>query len=515
MMNKKFDKILSHTLLYLEETLKNQSYIAKVNSKTAHSFNGRDFECSHDGQRINFHASTLVRSGLQTHKEIKLRNETEIKFVNAERELFVKGKYLLPSSISFDDSDINEPKKLIKGTFTCLSTKNYRFYSNPRFFRLLLPLPDRFYNRGDFTGFGYRIDGKPQSETLLCLKINGIDFHFYPFSSDGSQYLAVDACEKMDKTAFLAHCNSILLTYAFIKGKYYGEQAYILSYKSTDFTEPLSLETMLLGGGIYNGFPIHTSSPYSILAQNKDTKYLKDANGKITGIDDRGYRKYMVEFPSESFEKLAEMICNKGGVLRTVILLVSNASATLEIKVPTLFVALENITRVLGGQDNSPPQLIEDDAVVKQLKVIIKTAAKEVTAIEKAAMPKGLNAEELKEFRSNYERIRTKLHSFNNGTNNKKLIEPFLQFGYELSTEEEDLIYKERNKFLHGQDFMSLASGYEMEFRELFHISLRLQKLIAVLLLKSSGFEGYIINNPKLYEYITGKKLREKYFQHI
>jgi hypothetical protein len=45
----------------------------------------------------------------------------------------------------------------------------------------------------------------------------------------------------------------------------------------------------------------------------------------------------MVEFPHESLSKLCELICNKGGVLRAVILFVSNHSATLELKIPTLF----------------------------------------------------------------------------------------------------------------------------------------------------------------------------------
>jgi len=92
------------------------------------------------------------------------------------------------------------------------------------------------------------------------------------------------------------------------------------------------------------------------------------------------------------------------------------------------------------------------------------------------------------------------------------LIEPFINFGYPLSDEEKDLIYVQRNKFLHGDDYMSLEENYEFEFKELFHISMRLQRMIAVLLLKASDYSGYILNNARIYDYISEKTIKEEVF---
>jgi len=46
-------------------------------------------------------------------------------------------------------------------------------------------------------------------------------------------------------------------------------------------------------------------------------------------------------------------------------------------------------------------------------------------------------------------------------------------------------------------------------FHELYFISMTIHKLIYVLVLKLIGFDGYIINYPKLHEHITGVKLQE------
>jgi len=44
---------------------------------------------------------------------------------------------------------------------------------------------------------------------------------------------------------------------------------------------------------------------------------------------------------------------------------------------------------------------------------------------------------------------------------------------------------------------------------------MRLQKLIAILLLKEAGYSGYIINNAKVYQYISEKKLIKPIFVKI
>lgn len=511
----KTDKYLSDTLKLIEDIAKEQKFKVTVGKTKGHAFNNREFNFSKANDSYSFNTTTLIRKGVQTDKEIEVKRETEVKLVSEERQLFTKGKYIIPSKISYPGFEDPEslPIKYIEGSINSISTKNKSFYKRQRCYRIILPVHREINLWGDFTGWHYTVDGKRTFGTLVKLTINNKEFHFFTHKTkDKKHYIVIDSLNKQTLDEFQKTVNSILLAYAFLKGEYHGKEANILTYKNSNFKTPASILSVILGGGIYGGFPVHSTKPHSLVSIKQKTKYKKDKNGKIIGIDDEHLKKYMVEFPHESLSKLCELICNKGGILRAVILFVNNHTATLELKVPTLFVALENVTKVLIGGDVSIPRLVEDEKIIKEIKAIVKASVKGVNTVEKENKQSTFSAEELKDYKATFERIRGKFHDFNKGTNNKKLIEPFANFGYALSEEEENLIIKHRNKFLHGDDYMSLEEDYEFEFKELFHISMRLQRMIAVLLLKASDYSGYILNNARIYDYISEKTIKEDIF---
>lgn len=511
----KTDKYLCETLKLIEDISIDQKLKVKVGRTKNHAFNDRVFNFSKGKNSYCFNTTTLIKKGVQTDKEIEVKRETEVKLFNDERQFFTKGKFIIPSKISYPGfGDPNsQPLKYIEGSINSFSNKSKSFYKNQRRYRIILPIHREINLWGDFTGWHYTIDGKNTFGTLIKLTINKKEFHFFVHKTKEKKYfIVIDAINKQTLEEFQNSANSILLAYAFLKGEYHGKEAYILTYMNNEFKTPSSILSVILGGGIYGGFPIHSTKPHSLFSIKKKTKYKKDENGKIIGVDGDHLKKYMVEFPHESLSKLCELIFNNGGVLRAVILFINNHSATLELKIPMLFVALENITKVLIGGDVSVPKLIEDDKIIKELKAVVKTAVKEINTVERDNKKPTFNTEELKDYKANFSRIKSKFHDFNKGTNNKKLIEPFLNFGYLLSDEEKDLIFVHRNKFLHGDDYMSLEEDYEYEFKELFHISMRLQRMIAVLLLKASEYSGYILNNVRIYDYISEKTIKEDIF---
>ena len=510
---KNTDKLLTETFRYIDNTSKTQNFKVKVGRTKNHAYNNRELTFSKTEDKYSFSITTLIRRGVQTDKELEINKETEVQLRNDERIIFSKGKYIIPSSISYPDLDSLSLEKLVKGGINAISSKPFSFYNKQRCFRIILPLNRPIRLRGSFTGWNYTVDGKPQYETLIKLTINNREFHFFSYlASDKKSYIIIDSIGKHILEDFKKIANSILLAYGFLKGEYHGKEGFIFTYNSNNFDVPVSMLSIILGGGIYNGFPVHSASPHSLIIIKNRTKYKKDKEGKIIGIDDSDLRKYMEEFPHESLSKLCELICNKGGVLRAVILFISNHSATLELKIPTLFVALENITKVLIGGDVFVPKLIENVTIIKEIKAIVKTAVKQIGEVERNNIIPILTTEELTEYKATFARIIGKFNDYNKGTNNKKLIEPFTKFGYILTQEEKDLIFKHRNKFLHGDDYMSLEEDYEFEFKELFHMSMRLQKMIAVLLLKASGYSGYILNNAKIYDYISERTIKEDIF---
>lgn len=229
-------------------------------------------------------------------------------------------------------------------------------------------------------------------------------------------------------------------------------------------------------------------------------------------MNDKHLYKYRVAFPHIIFGKLCELISSNYGILRGAILFVNNKSIGLELRIPALYVAIENITRVISGNNVATPRIITDAKIEAALKVAIKSSVKLINDIEKSHLPSGISPDELKEYKAKFARITGKLHGLNRGSNNTKLTETFEKVGYALTAEEDELLNRKRNIFLHGEDFMSLQEESDSEFKELFYISLKLQKLIAILLLKTSGYSGYILNNAKVHERITGRRISEPYF---
>ena len=87
------------------------------------------------------------------------------------------------------------------------------------------------------------------------------------------------------------------------------------------------------------------------------------------------------------------------------------------------------------------------------------------------------------------------INSMNNPTNADSLAKPLEDAGYTLSQNDKDAL-KARNTFLHG----GLAKGtIEKQTNEVFYLSLMLHKLACIIILKRAGFNGYILNNPMLY----------------
>lgn len=506
------NKILTPTFEIISQVLKPRKFRVAVGTVKYHPFNGRDLTLRGKDSSFNFQIVTLVKKGIQSYTEFKINKKTNVSLRNSKFKLFVQGADFLVNSISypgFDDPEA-KPTKLVKGEITSISTRKSEFYKSSRFYRAALPISNDLTFLHNFTGERYLVESKPRFAPLLRLTILATEYHLFTMSNDKKQnFLIIDCLSKSDYTSFLKIVNSVLLAYAFLKGIYVGTNLYVMAFSSSNLKKPLSIKTHLLVGGD-KGFPIHITNPYNIEQIANRIKYKTDDKGMVK-YNDRHLDKYRKPFPYKVFSQLCELIYSKYGILRGTILFVNNKAIGLELRVPALFVAIENITRVLSINSDSS-KILNNSLVETSLKQIIKESVKKVKEIEKANQPIDALGKESREYKANFARIYGKLHDLNRGSNNKKLIEPFSNIGYTLSDEEQELLIRKRNVFLHGEDFMTLEQDYDKEFREMFHISLKLQKLIAVLLLKKAGYSGFILNNAKVHERISGRKLAEPYF---
>ena len=92
--------------------------------------------------------------------------------------------------------------------------------------------------------------------------------------------------------------------------------------------------------------------------------------------------------------------------------------------------------------------------------------------------------------------LKQRIVQLNRPTNSDKLTNPFKSIGYRLTKEEKKAI-NDRNRFLHGVLYGD--KGCQDELDLLLKSSIRLHKLCCILILKRSGFDSFILNNPVLW----------------
>lgn len=509
----KMNKQIEPNLELIKQLKINRQGVLKIMTSPKHPYT--DLRC-----KISFRDNFVIEPDSYITKKLnsadyKIKPETELKLNCFDFDYYILGKHIIPKHISlpnFNDHTVTNDSitKKVVSNIHSISNKSKTHYNKIRYYRLLLPLESEISLRGDFfPSWVIDIDNSKSSNVLVKLEIDSKNYHFYTVTKKQETYICVDSQAKIDYDLFTRVCNSILMTYAFLKGKYFGGEGYIFSYDNKKLENPIGIKTIGYAKSNLNGFELHTASPHKYM-KFQSMKIEKGANGVIQRVNRNTSLEYMNEFPMGNYSNLCTLINSNGQVLRSIIILINSNSNTLELKVPSLFVALENISKIFLTKDKGSSTLIEDPAIVELLKKVIHNAKKEVNQLRRVNEPENLSESDLKVYRANYARLCSKLDGLNRGTNNKKLSDPFDKFKYKLSKEESDVIFIERNKFLHGDDFLSNSIDYEFEFKGLFHISMIVHKLTAILILKASGFSGHIVNLPKVYSYISEKKVKGK-----
>lgn len=458
-----------------------------------HPFHNRKIVIEKEGYGFNFQTDSVIPRGRQTHKEISVLDK-ELCFEEENRKWFVNGKNFLFNNISYDwDNTI----KIIGGSINAISSSVSSEFEN-KHLRLIIPIGKKLNIFKDYRSTSFVIDYKLIGG-LIPLSISNKNFDFFEVKWGERDYLIIDCLEKLSLNEFQKACNAILLTYAFLSGDYHTGEGYYLSYPDEKHVIPENILFHSLSEPIYDLQNAFTTNAY--LGIDTDT-LEKDENGAISEKARKELYKNLDFFPIEVFNKICQFALDDDKILRTLILLVNNQSSTLEMKIPIQFVAIETITAAVikGGNTELKPIDSNDDA-----NTLINKLTNEAEQFFKEKEIKIEGNEKIKP-------LLKRLLNLNAPTNTDKLSKPFTELGYNLSEEEKSAV-KLRDKFLHGS---TLSFGeVEDEFKELFFVSLKLNFLIAVLLLKKAGYSGKIINYAKLYDYITEKFIEEDVLKKI
>ncbi len=444
-----------------------------------------------EGQ-FTFETISPILKGIQNHKEIQFERATKVRLINDDKTLYLKGANYFVNKINY----IEHHSKRSRGTINALSSSAQSFNSKPVFLRCVIPVgTENKLDLKDFQKTLFRV-GSATSLLFAC-NVNEHNFELINCKKDDFHYFIMDCLEPIEKKEFQKKCYNIILTVGLLKGDLIHKENYILSYKDNTFKEPEHIEYMSMRSSVLSNQPLITTNPYSVRIFDDD--FERDENGMISDAQRKKLYDGIVDVSGEVFSKLATLFCNHEKLQRATLLYILGHSATLEIRIPNYYVALEAITSYLAKTvDEKPKRLnpIKDKNVASELIAQIKTL------ILKTKKNKELDDDEM-----NLDVLLKNIDRLNSPPNADKLAKSFEIIGYTL-TDEQFKIIKDRNSYLHG----SFIKTKEEDgiFRDALHLSLRLHFLIGVLLLKNVGYKGKIINYAKLWSHITGKDIEEE-----
>ena len=460
-----------------------------------HAFNNRKISIKKVQNRFTFQTDSIIPKGVQRHLELHVSEQKiQLKEADNESKFFIEGNHFLLKRIEYD---FENGLKLLSGDIESMGNASIEDF-NYNYLRLIIPLKKELRIINDYESYGFVIDYKTELG-LIVISLNGKTFHLFSAKYEEKLYLIIDCIEKSILNEFQHCCQTILLTYAFLSGDYHSNEGYYLGFENEFQEYPSNILFRSFRESSYDLFAAFTTNVY-IGINFENSK--RDEKGFI----DEETRKEMYQdikfFSSSVFSNICQTASDNEKIFRALNLLISNQVSNLEMKIPIQYIVIEALTGVIIKSGNSELKLIDDINLANNLISDLKSYTLEF--LERNDIQIKGNDLIVPFFK--------KIDNLNSPTNTDKLSKPFAEVGYTISHEEKKII-KLRDTFLHGS--IKNIGTLDEDFKELFYISLKLHFLICVLFLKKSGFEGRIINYPKLYEYITEKYLDEEVLKKI
>lgn len=310
------------------------------------------------------------------------------------------------------------------------------------------------------------------SYNAVTLKIEETELLFYHEQLENSVGIFVIWPKKnIDFDTFQPMVSAIITAYGLLNGFYMLDSIYYITVKDLSNKSITSFYYENSKAAIRSENPILDSGNYADIPESER---------KLT---------------STQFNKLVNLFFKDQDCQRTGYLLIEAGSLNDTAKASISAVALETITRKIC-EKKSDAKIIADSSLISGIKHKLKKVLKEYNEI--------LTREQL-------QLLTTKIDLMNSKPNSNKLTVPFDQLGILLSAEELECI-KSRNFFLHGN--LPKNKNSDLTNQELLSIMAnRLVMLSAMLLLKSVGYDGYVIDRGitdviKLRMVIQGLKVR-------
>lgn len=310
-----------------------------------------------------------------------------------------------------------------------------------------------------------------------CIRINVKDkrYDITQHKHNEKSYIIIENLDPVSYSNFKKDSYSIQKGIGFLIGYMPGGENYIFSSKNFVYQR-------LARKALKSIFHPVTSNPYSFTVLHDQRKITENYESKLAVI------------PSSVVSNFVTKIHDSEELSVAIIFLMEVTSLSSVVSMPGVFsVILESFANIIINEQNIRESLISDEElaqeIIDELNLVIDN---HTSKIHPDAVIK----------------IRRRLASINQPINTNKisnamkLREPFDQLGITLSSIDEKAI-EYRNDLLHGNILMhdvTKRTSKEIDDRMLY-VSAKLYTLISKLILKYCGYNGYVINHAKFYDF--------------
>jgi hypothetical protein len=475
------NKVLQPSFEKLSSLKKTENAIIEVDNellngyKVSISKRERDFGIELDFVPFKGFSSTMLNA-------IKFQSPVILKTEKDEFQIAPNSILLNAYKLMGDEGTLK-----VEGSITQIGSTQLNNF-NDKFLRVLIPVLNGRPRLRDIQGYYYNADIEGKEKQLSKVIINENEFHFFSFQIESELFLLVDATVKMNIEDFKRIVANISNAFGFIFGDLFLDEGYFISSNQESFEIVDDIFYSSYRESILSGYSLYTTNPYSIY--NVTGKTRAEIDSEIEEI--RKWYNKLIEFSPDVFSKLCELFFNKEPYSRAAIITLQANTLALEIKGSSYAIALEAIgNQVLKDYGIKFPKPVSDDNIAADLKnEMLKILDEKLPA----SNPANKDARAI---------ITSRINGFNSPSNADKLKKPFELVGYSLNDKELKAI-KSRDIFQHG-NLPADADSDDSVFADVYYYCLLLHRLIAILILKTAGFEGYIVNYPELHSHITAK----------
>ena len=358
------------------------------------------------------------------------------------------------------------------------------------YFRCLIPIGSVDWNRDVRTYAAFIKNGWILG--LLELKDGSTLLHVYPCNDGDKKFMVVESLTATTSQKMAEYVYSVALTLGFITGTIHLGKCYEFSSSEPEFGRDVALAYHTMRPSSDTGMKIFTTNMYYVRETLRSSKVQLQDKIPLYNEKDEFQDHLQDWLQPDMMQRLFALIHGDSKVARAVVTIIESANFPLEYQASVRAIVLETLAHSVPG-----PKPIPDDELWSQMKTDLDAVVAKYVNNESGQQQISDDSQTI---------LGIKIDTMNNPTNADSLAQPLKDAGYALMPNDKAAL-KMRNTFLHG----GLVKGsVEKQANEVFYLSLMLHKLACIIILKRAGFNGYILNNPVLFNCAKAVEAGEK-----